>query len=271
MKQIDTDELKRIQLSILQYVDYFCRENGIKYFLYAGTLLGAIRHKGYIPWDDDIDIGFLRSEYDKFIDLFQTKNTNPRYKLIGGGLSDEYPYSYVKIADASTTLYEPDEKGIRLNVNIDAFVFDPAPDDEKRRRAMFRYGNRNYLYSQLQYGVVNPQNPLKKLVAVSLKYFFRIFPKGCFTKKVMRNMKKCQGMKTHTVGDFCGMDAIFCDVGAFSSYVDKEFEGIMFPVPVGYDAFLVALYDDYMTLPPVEKRVSHHSFVAYQADDTYST
>ncbi|WP_081481408.1 LicD family protein [Treponema sp. JC4] len=81
MKQIsDINQLKQIQLSILDFVNFFCKENNIRYSLCGGSLIGAIRHKGYIPWDDDIDIMMPRPDYDKFIELFNSKNS--RFKLL---------------------------------------------------------------------------------------------------------------------------------------------------------------------------------------------
>ena len=117
MKPIDVYELKRIQLEILDNVMKFCDENDINCWLNGGTLLGAIRHKGYIPWDDDIDLGMLRKDYEKFRQLFNVNNT--RYKLVCFDDDTEFLYPFGKVIDTSTILYEPDENGIKLAVNID--------------------------------------------------------------------------------------------------------------------------------------------------------
>ena len=128
-KEITDKELKKIQTEILKYVHDYCLKNNIKYWLDSGTLLGAIRHKGYIPWDDDIDIGMARDDYNKFLENFN--NTQSKYKCYSIENNNKFCYPYAKILDTSTILYEPDEKGIKLCVYIDLFPYDNAPNDEK--------------------------------------------------------------------------------------------------------------------------------------------
>ena len=93
VKKIELDELKKRQLNILDVVTHFCEKNDINYFLDCGTLLGAVRHKGYIPWDDDIDIGMMRDNYDKFLKLFNEKNT--RYKALTCEIDDNFLYPII--------------------------------------------------------------------------------------------------------------------------------------------------------------------------------
>ena len=114
-KKITKEEMKKIQINILDDVSKFCDENNIKYWIDCGTLLGAIRHKGYIPWDDDIDIGMLREDYDKFIKLYNSKKS--KYKLKCIELDKTYEYPFGKVIDTDTILYEPDEKGIKIAIN----------------------------------------------------------------------------------------------------------------------------------------------------------
>ena len=128
MQRIDSKELKKIQLEILDAATSFCEQNGIRYWLDCGTLLGAIRHKGYIPWDDDVDLGMLREDYDRFLTLFNRENS--KYKFVCIENSPDFYLAHGKVCDTETLLYEPDENGYKLHVNIDIFVYDNAPNDD---------------------------------------------------------------------------------------------------------------------------------------------
>ena len=110
MKRItDNKELREIQMGILSYVDKFCRENDIKYSICGGTLIGAIRHGGYIPWDDDIDIIMLRKDYERFLNLFN-KSKDSDYNLYCINKSPYYYHPYAKVSDSRTIQVEPDIK-----------------------------------------------------------------------------------------------------------------------------------------------------------------
>ena len=92
---------------VMDVIDNFCRHNGIRYFITAGTLIGALRHKGYIPWDDDIDVVILRDDYDRFIDMF--KNFSDRYKVYSTKTDRNCHYAYAKVYDAATIFVEGHE------------------------------------------------------------------------------------------------------------------------------------------------------------------
>ena len=113
-REISPAELKTIQLDILDAVAEFCEARGIHYFLDSGTLLGAVRHKGYIPWDDDIDIAMPREDYDRFMKVFNSEQQ--RYRFCCPEIDPEFYYGYGKIVDPKTVLYEPDEDGKKTAV-----------------------------------------------------------------------------------------------------------------------------------------------------------
>lgn len=260
MKQIDVEELKKMQLEILAKVNLFCKENNISYWLDSGTLLGAIRHNGYIPWDDDIDIGMLREDFNKFISNFNKENV--RYQVICNELQQDCFYPYAKVLDTKTALYEPDENGTKLSVNIDLFVYDVTPDEKSAGR---QYDRRDRLknLNVVQYKLFRSKEWYKKIPKTLLYYVLKIYPKGYFASQIVKNSKQYEGTNAKYVGNFTSESRVLCDKKVFDSFIMKEFEGKEYPVPVGYDAWLTAFYGDYMKLPPVEKRISHHAFKAY--------
>lgn len=268
MKKIENlDELKEIQYNILCYVDNFCRKNKINYWLDCGTLIGAIRHKGFIPWDDDIDIGMLRKDYDKFMKLFNLEGS--KYKFYSIENNKKFYYPIGKVLDTSTILFEPDEKGLKLNINIDVFVYDNAPDDEVELNKMFRIRDFNSKMKNIQFFNKSfcKSSFIKEILRYILNKILYFFPKTFFLEKMIKNSKKYNNKQTKKVGNFVGLDKFVCDKDVFNEFIDVSFEGRKFKAPAGYDKWLRSNYKDYMKLPPVEKRVPHHKFVAYKEEN----
>ena len=109
-KTISVDEAKQIEFNILKYIDATLKENGIRYWLDAGTLLGCIRHKGFIPWDDDIDLVIMRKDYDRAIELLNS--SSDRYKVLTMHNTEDYFYTFAKITDTHTHIIEKNLKEI---------------------------------------------------------------------------------------------------------------------------------------------------------------
>ena len=264
MRRLDIQEVKKIQLEILDVVAKFCDDNDIKYFLNAGTLLGAIRHKGYIPWDDDIDLGMLRPDYDKFIKLFNQNNT--RYKFDCYETNPECIFLCGKVVDTdeNTFIYE---RNIKSGINIDIFVFDNVPDDEKIIREMFAYRTlcrRNHDRRIHPVFTVRPAGGvLRRCCAYVLRTCMKIFPKDYFSKKFVAGIKRFSNVNTKCVGDFTGFHDAVYDREVLESLTTAEFEGRFYKIPVRYDEFLRGLYGDYMQLPPVEEREAKHHIEAW--------
>ena len=261
MKRIYGEDVKRIQMEILDVVAAFCEANNISYWIDSGTLLGAIRHKGYIPWDDDIDVGMLRPDFERFMELFNKENKKYKFHCIEN--NPNFYYAHGKVLDTDTVLYEPDINGYKLSINIDIFVYDNVPDDATATKMY----NKRDLFHKLHDGRVSLNVPqgkgIKPLLVRLLFRAIRIFPKNFFVKKMAQNARKYAKKETEFVGNFTSYTRMICAKSVFDDFIMAEFEGKKYKIPVGYDAWLRAFYGEYMRLPPEEKRVSHHRYEAY--------
>lgn len=265
MYTIEIEELKQLQLDILCFVDEFCKENNINYWIDCGTLLGAVRHKGYIPWDDDIDIGMLRPDYEKFKNLF---NNSSRYSFLCAEKKSDYYFPFGKVVDNNTVLYEPNKQGYRLAVYIDVFVYDNAPDDDEKLKKMFNKRDFWRKLNNAQTGHHRKTNKLWKEILVAIgSVILQIFPKGYFNNKAINTCLDYENVNTKRVGNFTSEKRMVCDKGIFKKFIELPFENHMFKAPIGYDEWLKAFYGNYMQLPPKEKQVSHHEFEAYYKEN----
>jgi len=265
-KEIDLNGLKDLQLEILLDVHKFCQEKNIKYSLACGTLIGAIRHKGFIPWDDDIDICLLREEYKKLEDAFP-KLLNGKYQFLTLNRDNDWYMPWGKVIDTRTVLTEETRyKNKNLGVFIDVFPMDDVYDTKKT----FLEWNKTRRFLLHRWFLKNARFPrtwnFKRYVHLILERILLI-------PFSMRNLAKLIDIHIQKPNDK-GYTRVFesCDsLGArhnqskedFEDYIDVDFEGYKFKAMAGYDDYLHNIYGDYMILPPMEKRVSHHSFSAH--------
>ena len=270
MKRIKSlDEIKRIGLQGLQTFDRFCRENDLKYSLAAGTMLGAVRHKGFIPWDDDVDIYMDRVEYDKFICLIKQgkKLDNMNFEVCLPEKKN-YPYPFVKIINNKTVVYEKNiKKEYSLGVWLDIFPLDYCGETKKEAEKIYSYmgkNSRKLMQLIMHYEEKNIIAYLKNCYI----WVFRNIIKGNYLIYKKQKLSYQFPCKTKYKGLLIWpylQAGKLCDVYLdewFQEYEEIEFEGDMYMVFSCYKEILQKRYGDYMQLPPKEAQVSH-AFEAY--------
>ena len=261
MTAITIDELRTIQLNLLQKTADFCEENGIRYFLCGGTLIGAIRHKGYIPWDDDIDIAMPRADYDRFIRTFNQSGNY--YQVVNLNTNPDYAYPFAKVYDNRTILKELHYSG-NIGVNIDLFPADGVKDAAqihkiKLLRKFLNAKKANYCRRTISKKIINTFGKLL-LLPFSAHQIATWIDNEC-RKYTLGSLPKA-GVIANPFGP-----GEMVDKSVFDRDVYRDFEGREYRVPVGYDTWLRSVYGDYMQLPPEEHRVTHHTFEAWWKDD----
>ncbi len=263
MKKISSLELKKQQLEILTVIHQFCIDNDINYWIDSGTLLGAIRHKGYIPWDDDIDVGMLRPDYDRFLSEFN--KFNRKYQVYSIENNTNFPYPYAKVLDQDTVLYEPNENGLKLAINIDIFVYDSVPDNDRIIKKLYDKRDLfNKIYSYRMYNANFEPHGRFKIGKKMIKNAIKCISPFWISKLIINNSKRYTYNNHKYVANLAGHVRIKYPITLLQTFTDIEFEGYKFKAPEHWDEWLTALYGNYMELPPVEKQVSHHLFIAYK-------
>lgn len=270
MRRVETiEELRQLQLGILDCVAKFCDEHQIKYWLDYGTLLGAVRHKGYIPWDDDIDISMMREDWEKFISVFNELNQNKRYEVHFIENDPEFFYPFAKVYDTRTVMNELDSIGPDICVYIDVFIYDNVPDDEPSLKRMLK---KHSLYRKLhllsEMAGINPKgNIIRKACVYILWQLLRLIPINYFSKRSLKEAQRYNSVRTKRAGNLAyGVNNLF-SIEGLQTQTEVEFEGRKFKAPSAYDELLTNEYGDYMQLPPVEERVGHHHTEVYILED----
>lgn len=262
MREIGIEELKRIQLDMLLSIHDFCMNNGIDYSLAAGTLIGAIRHKGYIPWDDDVDILMTRPNYDKFLKSFN--GYKKHLEVIAPELNWNYYAPYANVFDNRTILFEGNNghRGIDIGIKIDIFPIDGAPNNPSKYMDLC---DSIYFYNRLLF--------IKRHKGLSLKHLIG----KLFLLPVSYTVIQKRIHKLSLIYDYCRSDlacllvfdpiAFRAPRSIFENYTNIEFEGHEFMTVKDYDLFMILRYGDYMKLPPIEEQIPTHNFSAYWKDN----
>lgn len=267
MNELSLASIKKIQLDILEDVAKFCKNNNIKYTLYFGSLLGAVRHGGYIPWDDDIDIAMPRVYYQRFIRDFS--KSYPHYNILKYDIDKKVYTQFAKVSRNDTVLLEDADIEYELGVNIDVFPIDGIPSGFISRfviLGVIKFFHRIMAIKTIRVGP-RFRSKSKNIILTLLKLVFL-----CITKaqvaKILHRIISCISSDSSDLA----LHICFDQFGLRDNYVrdwfeDTEiirFENLSVSAIRERDRFLKTHYGDYMALPPLDKRVTHHMFKAYK-------
>lgn len=273
MKTIYVDELKHLQVEMLVLIDEFCKKNNIRYSLSSGTLIGAVRHSGYIPWDDDIDLMMLRKDYDKFVRTFN--GTYQHLSVLAPELNINYYAPYANVFDNRTILYEGENghRGINIGVKIDIFPIDSVAEDlDTYVSDMLQVQRLNhYMYVKRLNNLNSSNLSLIKLIKRYILKVILLFVPYSYLQSKIKKIALNPLYKESQYVDNVVYNIYSCKYPRFyKSIMDKyseiEFEGKEFSIIQDYDNVLSKMYGDYMQLPPEDRRTPRHNFEAYWID-----
>ena len=265
------NEIQSRILTIFEQIKNICDENHIPYYAIGGTCIGAVRHKGFIPWDDDMDIAIPIEEWDRFWDCME-KNLPPHLGIYNGDKVRHYRYIFWKIHDRDTTFIEEAEvdypdayKGIYVDVMPIAGI--PIEKEKKKKfcKKIYRLGVLNYVR---RYPFHEMENVKRKLMWMIMWIFRFGIPFNYYSQKWMKLLRKYPLYQSELTGYTWHnriSDNLCFPFAFFRNTEEKQFENTSIACPGDWDGYLSRQFGDYLTLPPLDKRQDHHQvFVSTQ-------
>ena len=271
MKRLTHKELQNLSLEILSDVADFCEKEGIKYSLAYGTLLGAIRHKGFIPWDDDIDIIMPREDYNRFREIYKSDN----FIFVDSSNTPDCFIAFGRVCETTRTLsrsYIPwHGRSIKTGVWIDVFPIDKVPDDpmefQRYYGGLYLLQKYNSRIRKIHAGKIEKYSLLRQIWANTIKALNPRYAQqqpvdivGYIHEIISLGNSNKSFNHLSQLADPENPDEYF-DADDFTDYTDVEFEGRKFKAPARYDKILSKMFGDYMTLPPKEKRRPKQDYI----------
>ena len=269
MKEITQEELKKLLVEELQFLDSICKKINVQYYLGYGTALGSVRHKGFIPWDDDIDVYIYRNDVEKLYHAINDSNTP--YKMRYVGLDKDYYLPLPKLINTNTILSQMNQRErAPIGVYIDLFILDNVPNKPQERIKFFKKLDFlqkcwSYVQHKREYN-----NSLKGKALTLLYQSSKVLNPRIFAWSLDNLAGKYRNSKSNDIGSMSytvyGRVKETIDRKIFGTGASGIFEGGIYTLPLDIDNYLKHYYKDYMTLPPEDQRVLHHNAEIYWKD-----
>lgn len=268
-KILGLEEIHQGLLVLLREFNRVCEKLEITYYLSGGSMIGAVRHKGFIPWDDDLDLMMMRKDYEKLID--NVSELNSKYRMNCLELTPNWQYPFAKI-DLPTTFIKDEFRVVQHGLFLDIFPIDMLPDDEKLQNKITKKVKFLDLLrgsgTKKKFRPSEQHQGLKKVI----KPYADFRGPNYYAKKIDSYAKKInsENSDSHTSGVMVVSThgtKEFLPKSAFSEKIEVEFEGEKSYLPLGYKNYLGNLYGDYMKLPPVEQQVPAHYKIYENTDE----
>ena len=266
---VSREELRQLQLKELEsltYFEEFCKKHELRWYLLGGCVIGAVRHGGFIPWDDDVDIIMPRRDYERMLRLWKQEESSERFLMLKTDGEVFTGNSFATLIDTSATMVKENQQDIDVPHGIvtDIFPMDGCPDKKLQRYLQYYHAMMYSLY--ITEVVPTKHGALMKAVCSVL---LKLVPSRERRTKIWKKHEKKMtryAFNTHKkCTELCAGPHYMLNEypqEAFAKAVYHEFEGLSMPLPQGYDAYLKMAFGEYMELPPEDKQVPHHDLVA---------
>ena len=260
-------------VAMFKWFHELCETENITYYAICGTALGAIRHNGFIPWDDDIDVGIPRPDYERLLTLTHQINGKSKYYIEKPLENKDYIYPFTKIYDTSTTLIEKTRNDLKRGIYIDVFPLDGIGNSVEEGIKNYKTIKKLRYLHGIAYCCKFPKTKnIKILIQKYLGFIIRVFAKESWF---------INQMQTRLININYNQNKYI--INAFGGWHEKEiskrewlgtpklqkFEGLDICCPEDCHSYLTGIYGDYMQLPPEEERVTHHNFIYMNLHESY--
>ena len=268
MEDLSLKEIQFETLKIMKTIDSICRKENLKYSLFYGTLLGAVRHKGFIPWDDDLDIVMPRSDYDNLASYFKTHaNELLPFKWFSYETVPNYPYMIARVCNTDFRMVAENEKDCGMGTFVDIYPMDGAGNGNH-----VAFYNKAWFFSSMyftksRFHYVVPKSLSKKIVKGASFLLSNVYSIEHIRNKLLKFAKKYPYEDSEYIASLTwlvdGKKNVF-EKSSFNELVLRDFEDTQFYIPKKYDELLTTRYGDYMQLPPENERIGHHFYKIFR-------
>ena len=270
MREITLEEQKALMLEMLRSFHEFCEEHHLRYYLTGGTLLGAVRHRGYIPWDDDIDVGMPRRDYERFSEIYNKEKKEDEYFFYTFHNEPELYVSSGKLVHTKTLMEEAVDSPVKLGVYLDVFPLDTLGNTKEEAEALTEEALKIRKQLDVQnWKLIKERAWYKNVIIWLIKTFS---PKGKRKKLIREQDRLCRTYEASDFGAYVGYPCAAMKIELlegrwYEERILQPFEQYQFYIPADYLNVLSVFYGPtFMELPPIEKQKTHHAYHVWYKD-----